>query len=195
MALDEEPALDALVAARLGGPWHQVHTAANRLYGVDRTRRWLEPALSSWAARVVVGTRRRDELIRQVNDAFALDRLRPMDDADMQAAADRDADFGANVDSSVLPAMLRLARERGLRICFVRVLRRPVAGRPPVASPALTRYVADLRTYVESNGGWLIDDRDDPRMAALVYNDGDHIDRSERPRYTELFFETISRLQ
>ena len=195
MALDEEPELDALVAARLGGPWHGVHTTADRLYGIDRTRRWLEPALSAWAARVVVGTRRRGDLIRQVNDTFALERLRPMDEADMQAAADRDADFAASVASSVLPAMLRLARERGLRLCFVRVLRRPVAGRPPVSSPALDRYMADLGGYIESNGGWLIDDRDDPRMAALAYNDGDHVDRSDRQRYTELFFEAISRLR
>lgn len=195
MALDEEPELDALVAARLGGPWYRVHAAAERLYGIDQTRRWLEPAFSSWAARVVVGSRGRDDLLRQVNERFGLERLRPLDEADMQAAADRDADFEANVGSSVLPAMLRLARERGLRLCFVRVLRRPLEGRPPVSSPALERYVAELRAFIESNGGRYIDDRDDPRMATLAYHDGDHIDRSERQRYTELFFETISRLQ
>ena len=194
MALDEEPELDALVAARLQGPWHRAHAAVDAAYGVEGTRRWLEPALSSWVARVVAGNRGRDELVQQVNDAFALERLRPMDEADMQAAADRDADFAANVDSSVVPALLRLARARGLRLCFVRVLRRPVNGHPPQEPPALQRYIAGLRAYVEAGGGAFIDDRDIPEMAGLVYHDGDHIDRSERPRYTELFYDAISRL-
>ncbi len=194
MALDEEPELDALVAARLEGAWHRAHALASRAYRVDDTRRWTEPALTSWIARVVVGSRGRDELLRRVNDTFALERLRPMEEADLRAAADRDADFAGNVESSVLPAMLRLARERGLRLCFVRVLRRPVAGRPPPESPALARYVRDLRAYIEAGGGALIDDRDIPEMASLVYNDGDHIDRSERIRYTDLFHDAISRL-
>jgi len=63
---------------------------------------------------------------------------------------------------------------------------------PPPESPALQQYVRDLRAYIEAGGGVLIDDRDNPEMATLRYQDGDHIDRSERPRYTELFFETIS---
>jgi len=194
MAHDTEPELDALVAARLQGAWHQVHAAVGRAYRVDDTRRWLDPALSSWVAGRVAGGGDVNELLRRVNDTFALEALRPMDDADMQAAADRNADFAANVDSSVLPAMLRLARERGFQLCFVRVLRRPVDGRPPAESPALRRYVRDLRAYIEAGGGVLIDDTENPAMAALVYNDGDHIDRSERVYYTELFFETVSRL-
>jgi len=193
MAHDTEPELDALVAARLQGAWHDVHATVNRAYRVDDTRRWLEPALSSWIARFVAGADQ-DGLLRRVNDTFALEALRPMDEADMKAAADRDADFAANVGSSVLPAMLRLARVRGLRLCFVRVLRRPVDGRPPPESPALRRYVRDLRAFIETGGGVLIDDAENPEMATLVYNDGDHIDRSERKRYTELFFQTISRL-
>jgi len=195
MALDEEPELDAMVAARLQGPWHRVHAAVDRAYGVDRTRRWIDPALSSWVARVVVGNRGRAELLRQVNDTFVLDALRPMDEADIEAAADRSADFAGNVDTSVLPPMLRLARERGFRLCFVRVLRRPYAGYPPPESPALQRYVRELGAYIEAGGGVLIDDRENPEMAKLVYGDGDHIGRGERNHYTELFFETISRLQ
>ncbi len=194
MALDEEPELDALVATRVSGSWHRVHTVADRVYGVERTRRWLDPALSSWLARVVVGSRWRTEFLARVNDTFALERLRPLDEADMRAAADRDADFGATVDSSVLPAMLRLARDRGLKLCFVRVLRRPVDGRPPPQSAALARYTNELRAFIEAGGGAFVDDRDIPDMAGLVYNDGDHIDRSERVRYTTLFFDAVSRL-
>jgi hypothetical protein len=193
MAHDEEPELDALVAARLEGPWHRVHAAVKEAYRADQMRRWLDTSLSSWVARVVIGNRGRNDLLQRVNDTFALEELRPMDEADMQAAADESADFAANVDSSVLPAMLRLARERGFGLCFVRVLRRPYAGYPPPESPALQQYVRDLRAYIEAGGGVLIDDRDDPEMATLRYQDGDHIDRSERPRYTGLFFETISR--
>ena len=54
------------------------------------------------------------------------------------------------VDRSVLPLMLRDAARAGLKLCLVRVQRRPIDGRPPQQSAALRQYVADLRAYVES---------------------------------------------
>jgi len=192
-ALDDEPALDAVMAARMSGPWFRIHGAVDRLYQVEGTRGWIEPALTSWLSRVVVGRLNRTRFLDQVNAAFGLDRLRPIRQADMAAAGQLDTDFEANVDTSVLPLMLSLAREHGLRLCFVRVLRRTEEGRIREESEALTRYVADLRRYVEARGALFYDDRDDPAMATIRYDDGDHIHRDERVRYTELFWERLLR--
>ena len=129
-----------------------------------------------------------------VNDRFGLDHLRPMDAADMQATEDREADFGAFVEKSQLPLMLRDAQRAGLRLVFVRVQRRPVGGQPPYQSPALQRYMRELRGYVESRGATLLDDTGDPAETLSWYEDGDHLSREGRRRYTERFAERI-RLQ
>jgi alkylation response protein AidB-like acyl-CoA dehydrogenase len=117
-----------------------------------------------------------------------------MDAADMQATEDREADFGAFVGKSQLPLMLREAQRAGLRLVFVRVQRRPAGGRPPHQSPALQRYVRELRAFIEANGGLLLDDTGDPAQTLDWYEDGDHLSREGRRRYTERFAERI-RLQ
>jgi hypothetical protein len=41
----------------------------------------------------------------------------------------------------------------------------------------------------------LFDDRDDPDFATIAYDDGDHIARTDRARYTELFWERLQRVR
>ena len=105
----------------------------------------------------------------------------------MQATEDREADFDAFVDKSALPLMLRDARQAGLTLVLVRVQRRPIDGRPPYQSPALQRYVAKLKAYVEASGGVFMDDTGDPAETLDLYEDGDHLSREGRRRYTEMF--------
>ena len=143
---------------------------------------------------MVADATRAPALLTRINDAFSLDHLRPMAQADLEAAADRDADFAANAKTSVLPGFVALARERGVRVCFIRVLRRPVDGAPPDESPALRRYVADLRAYLAAEGACFLDDRDDPRLLSIPYEDGDHIKREGTVRYTELLVERLAQL-
>jgi hypothetical protein len=194
VAHDREDELNAVVAARMTGPWFRVHRLVDRAYDIDRARTWLEPRLTLWAAGVAAGTGRREAFVDSVNATFALDRLRPMAQADLAAASDREADFAANVSTSVLPLIVTLAHERDLPLCFVRVLRRPVNGQPPPESPALQRYVADLAAYLGAHGAAFLDDRDDPALSGLAYSDGDHIAGEERPHYTALFAAKLARL-
>ena len=186
----EEPELNAVVAAALNGPFYRAHEAAERAYHVDAARRRLEPALSRLPARWLDGGEASaDDVLTYANDRFGLDRLRVMEAADM--AADQGTDFDAVVDRSVLPLMLRDARRGGFKLCFVRVQRRPVDGRPPVQSPALRAYVKALREYVQSHGAVLHDDTGDPAITLDMYEDGDHIARHARDRYTRLFFDRL----
>jgi len=194
VALDREDELNRIVAARATGPWHTIYGLIDRVYGAERARAWLEPHVASWPARVVADATRAPALLTRINDAFSLDHLRPMAQADLEAAADRDADFATNAKTSVLPGFVTLARERGVRVCFIRVLRRPVDGAPPVESAALRRYVADLRAYLGDEGACFLDDRDDPRLLSIPYEDGDHIKREGTVRYTELLVERLAQL-
>jgi hypothetical protein len=194
VAVDDEPELNALVAARLHNPWFVLHRATERFYDTERARTWLEPKITARLSGAVAGSRGHVKLLESMNSAFGLDHLRPITAADMSAAADRDADFAANVDSSVLPLLLDLAKTHDLKLCFIRVLRRPELGQPPVETPRLKRYVADLQRYLEAHGAVFRDDTDDPDMAAIPYSDGDHIGRGQAPHYTELLYQKMPAL-
>ena len=192
-----EPELNAAVASRTQGGWFRVHSAVDRAYAIEQTRRWLEPELAVWPARIVAGgaglqTPRSTELLNGLNTEFGLDRLRPAVAADMASVAGESLDFARDVNRSVLPAFVTLAREHGLKLIFVRVLRRPENGRAPAETPALQRYIRDLGAYLEANGAIFRDDRYYPGMAALPYDDGDHISRVAMVPYTELFFEQMA---
>jgi hypothetical protein len=187
-ALDREEDLNAVVARRRGSVFYRVRTAFDDAYDSAEARRWLEPAVAEWPARVLEPYRRRRETFMQrLNDRFGLEHVRPMDAADMQATEDREADFDAFVDKSQLPLMLRDAKRAGLTLAFVRVQRRPVDGRPPYQSPALRRYITKLAAYIERQGGVFFDDTGDPAQTLDLYGDGDHLSHDGRQRYTQLF--------
>jgi len=194
VAVESEPELDRVVAANLSGPWHRVHAAMDRAYATERTRAWLEPALTAWPARVVAGSRGGTRLLAALNEQFALDRLRPMPLTDMSVVSPNDTDFHGNVDKSALPLLLSLAREHGRSLVFVRVQRRAADGGLRPESPALARYIRDLRAYIERGGGHLIDDQHDREVALLPYDDLDHISRDGRSRYTEIFARKLQAL-
>lgn len=192
VALGREDEVNALIPAWTSGPWHRLHDLVDDTYQVERARRWMEPTVTGWPARVMISSRRqRTAFFTDTNARFGLDHLRPLEAADIQAVVDREADFERDVNRSVLPLMLRDARQAGTTLCLVRVQRRPVGGRSPAQSRALRRYVEDLREYVEANGGVFYDETGDPALTLDMYEDGDHIARRARRRYTEIFFERL----
>lgn len=192
VAAEREDEVNAVLASAIEGPWYRVDRTVDAMYGADAARKWFEPALTERAGRIVVPShRRRVEFMTNMNARFGLDRLRPMDAADLQAAEDHEADFPRFVNRSVLPLMLRDARAAGLTLCFVRVQRRPVDGRPPYQSPALRRYVRDLKNYIEANGAIFHDDTGDPALTLDMYEDGDHLNRSAKRLYSEILYERL----
>ena len=187
MAGESEPELDAAIARRKQGGWHRVHDLVERAYGVRTVSARAETWLRDWPAQIVAGKRDAEAFDTQLNGLFAFDKLRPTAAADLAAPDEALADFGQNVGASILPEILRLGREHGVRLCFVRVQRRPRADGPPVESPELVRYMADLRRYLEDNGAAFRDDTGDPDYTLEWYKDGDHTGGWTRRRYTELF--------
>lgn len=196
VAHDVEPELNEVVGNRLQGPWHRVHTAADEAYQLNRTRTWLEPKLAPWLARVVTGNRTKQKLLDSLNSMFGLEHLRPIPQADLAAADDRDADFHANIAHSFLPHWVELARANNLRLCFIKILRRPTAeGRPAPESPALQQYTRDLRAWLIERGMVFFDDRDNPEMWKLNYADGDHGAGDSMTPYAELLWKQLERIQ
>jgi hypothetical protein len=191
-ALAREDDLNAAVARRRGTAFYRVGEAFDALYDAPRVRRWLQPLVDEWPARAMIPYRRqRAQFLERLNTRLGLAHLRPTDAADMDETEDRDTDFDAFVDKSALPLMLRDAQSAGLRLCFVRVQRRPEGGHPPFQSPALQRYMTKLRAYLLHHGAEFVDDTGDPAQDLSWYEDGDHLSDEGRRRYTELF---VSRL-
>ena len=187
-ARDREEELNEAVARRRGSPFYRVRDGVERLYQAGQAREWIEPSVANWPARVLIPYRRqRAAFLESLNERFGLSHQRPMDTADMHVTEDSEADFDEFVDKSSLPLMLRDARQAGLTLVLVRVQRRPTGGVPPHQSPALRRYVAKLATYVASQGGVLMDDTGHPAQTLDMYEDGDHLSRDGRRRYTEMF--------
>ena len=196
VALEREPALNDAIAARIRGPWFRMHNGVNAAYNVDRANAWVERQLYDWPARLWTADEkgRRSWLDNLTFGIMGLDRLRPMDAADLQAAEDAEADFDRNMPRSVLPLIVDLAKQHGLKVCFVRVQRRPQGNQPPPQSPRMQAYMREFRAYVEREGMYLHDDTGDPMQTLAMYEDGDHIARAHRQRYTRQFRVNLNRL-
>ena len=187
-AHDREPELNALLARREGHTFYGIDTAIERIYEASEARQSVDAGVTEWPAKAIFAYRREQSLFLDgLNTRFGLDHLRQMDAADMRATEDRDANFDAFIGTSPLPLMLDEARRARLTLCFVRVQRRPVDGRPPYQSPALRQYMTKLRAYIEGHGGELRDDTGDPLETLDMYVDGDHLSPEGRRRYTVQF--------
>ena len=195
VARDLEPELDRILAAHRLGTFSEVHRLARSVYQFDRTRLWLEPRLTRAPAVVAAPPPMQPAgLLDALNtDVFALDRLRKFAAADLPAAQDAALDFDAQVDRSLLPAIVRLGQRSNIRVAFVRAQRRPSADGPPVQSEALRRYIERLNAYLTANGAYFHDDWGDPEQPLAVYADGDHLIRSAIIPYTDRFAEKHAR--
>jgi hypothetical protein len=196
VAHETEPALNDVIASRTRGPWFRVHQAANATYNVNRANAWVERQLYDWPARLWTESdeQRRAWLDALNFDVMGIDKLRPMDDADIAAAVDAEADFGANMPRSVLPLIIDLAKRHDIMVGFVRVQRRPINNRPPEQSPRLQQYMRDFKAYVEAQGMLFHDDTGDPQQTLAMYEDGDHVAREHRQRYTRIFWVHMNRM-
>ena len=196
VAHEQEPALNDVIASRTRGTWFRVHQSVNTVYNVDRANAWVDRQLYDWPVRLWTddAAQRRAWLDALNFDWMGIDKLRPMDDADIAAAEDAEADFARNMPRSVLPLIIDLAKQHDLTVGFVRVQRRPINNRPPEQSPRLEQYVRDFRAYVESEGMLFHDDTGDPQQTLAMYEDGDHVGREHRQRYTRMFWVHMNRM-
>ncbi len=189
VALEREPELDRIVAQHAQGAFFRVHAWLRNAYQYDRVRTWLLPLLEQ-APIALAASRpkaRRELLGRMNNEIFTLEGLREMAAADIGEADRERLDFDKNLPRSVLPELLRLAKENSTRLAFIRVQRRPEGNRPPTQSPELQEYIRKLKQFLEANGAYFHDEWGDPELPLSIYQDGDHIRRDKQRHTTRLF--------
>lgn len=123
------------------------------------------------------------------NQLFELGRLRQMesDDTAFDKADPAHFDFAGTVETSLLPSMLKLAKEAGVELVFVRVQRRPTPAGPRAESEELRIYLAQLKDYVTYKGAGYHDFTGDPELTLDHYLDGDHIRPEWKRESTENF--------
>jgi hypothetical protein len=127
-------------------------------------------------------------------DLFSLGKLKSVEAADDSASGQDDSsiyDFDARLPQSLLPSMIRLAKDAGIELVFVRVQRRPLADGPPPQSTQLMRYMGSLKHYFFTQHVGFYDFTGDPELTLDHYLDGDHIRPDWKPESTELFLRRL----
>lgn len=191
LANSVEPELDRAIARRLEGPWYIVPRTLDAAYHFRAVRAVSDTMVRTWPAQAIAGPGGAETLQRHMNDAFALDKLRPFIAADIASGEDELGDFERMLPRSTLPDVIALGRTHAVKLCFVRVQRRPGPDGRPEQSEVLQRYIADLRRYLEANGAVFRDDTGDPDYPLAWYTDGDHTAFRYRQQYTDLFVKKL----
>lgn len=99
--------------------------------------------------------------------------------------------FTADPTDNFLERYNTFAKERGIRLVFYRVKRRPDANNHVAQDEDLRTYTREFRQWAESQGHALVDETDDPRLTLSMYHDGDHLARAAMDEYTRIFLERI----
>jgi hypothetical protein len=192
---DDEPEL--MRAMRENRTWQEkLEYGFSLLYPIQKRRETADYALE-WLASLPVAHGRVPygaPVANRYNELFGLDRLKNTDTADDAAAGQGDPsiyDFDARLPHSLLPSMIKLARDAGIELVFVRVQRRPTPYGAPPQSPELVRYIAKLQGYLADSGAGFYDFTGDPELTLDHYLDGDHIRADWKPASTDLFLRRL----
>jgi hypothetical protein len=104
--------------------------------------------------------------------------------------------FDPSPEVSFLPHMVALAKKEGILLHFHRVKQRPTEQGSVRDSPAIQRYMTDLRRYLTGNSCIFTDESGDPALTLDMYADGDHIahDPAIQQRYLENFWQRVGPL-
>jgi len=97
------------------------------------------------------------------------------------------------MDQSLLPAMMEVAHQEGIKLLFFRVKRRPDAkGNVKDEPPEMRGYAQHLKHWIEERGGLFFDESYDPTIQLSDYLDGDHIRPDRMDWYQEYFWKRMS---
>lgn len=103
------------------------------------------------------------------------------EDAAKLLYAPEEKDFNRQVETSLLPHMIKLAKENGTTLIFVRT---KVYG---PTNPALKQYTSDLDAYLAAQDGViLLDFENDPRILQEYYVDSLHMNPLGKQEFTKI---------
>ena len=101
----------------------------------------------------------------------------------------RALDFSAQVNESFLPEIIRLCRENGIRVVFVRGKTISFADLPKPRG--LDAYIHDLQDYLAKNGASFADLEPDARLGPSDYIDRFHVQPEARGTFTQMLAEAL----
>lgn len=102
---------------------------------------------------------------------------------------DEQLDFDAQVDSSYLPEMIRIAKENNIELIFVRI-----KVETSYLGPELTQYLNSLETYFAENDVTYLDFGNDNRLSHEFFMDGIHLNEQGMNLFTELLAKELMEL-
>ena len=98
--------------------------------------------------------------------------------------------FNWQLNRSFLPEMIRLAKERDIRLIMVRQKTMRFSS-PMSEPPVLPLYMRGLRSYLAGNDIPLVDFSNDPRITANFFNDFVHMNEGGRAVFTQMAAEAL----
>ncbi len=100
-------------------------------------------------------------------------------------------DFSRQVESSFLPEMIRLSRERGIQLVVVR-LKNEMTGTGNRETASMKNYIADLSAYLDEQGVVFLDYGRDPRLGSEYFKDALHLNPEGEIVFTRILAEGLN---
>jgi len=102
-------------------------------------------------------------------------------------------DFPSQVEKSFLPHIIKIAKQNGIELVFIRYKKREHLD-PENQPDELKKYIQDLADYLAQNNAAFIDFTSDKRVTEQFYADGDHMTQKGMAQFTLLFAEEMKPL-
>jgi hypothetical protein len=192
---DDDPVFRSVLAAGSDQENSVPQRAIRWLFPLNERRHVQQERISRFAFNVAaLGGRGVGSLRQRVNETFDLASLPdeiPSESAAVSAQSEEP--FDPDPQRNFLPHIVEIAAQAGIPLCFVREKRHPLPdGRVP-QNEALTRYIADLRAWLQSRGCSFVDLTDDPGLTGGMYEKegDDHIRPAAKRRATEIYAERL----
>ena len=172
--------------------------AIDWLYPLNDRRHVQAEKISRLAFRVASGgSARIGPLRRRVNKIFDLAKLRDeIWDESTELSGAKAAEFDPDPKRSFLPHIVATAKQAGMPLCFVREKRypRPDGTRPQ--SESLRRYIAQLRSWLESQGCAFVDLTNDlvPDQTMYLKARDDHMSPAAKEKMTKIYVRKLGPL-
>jgi hypothetical protein len=177
--------------------WHKgvnwIVDSAGFLFGLPeyasyKYRAIFHPEQISGKQRRAMMAARENLKYRMTHEVFTVKNQRDQKNRISQSfTGESQLNFKERLPLSFLPHIVRLGKEAGLKLVFVRIRSRPNRDNSISTSLLLDRYIADLSQYAEKNGIAFHDFTQDPNLIFSMYNDGAHIAPNYMKFWTDNF--------
>jgi len=126
------------------------------------------------------------------NQNFEPDQLNEaINSAENFLYTDENLDFGSQIDRSFLPEIVRICKEKDIKLILVRTKILRFSTEKPEPS-ALVAYMNDLNAYARKNDILLVDFAHDDRLDTASFKDTHHLNQDGKKIFTGMLIEAVS---